>query len=72
MFEKNKKTDNIETKIEVNTSVYTADYILGKALDIGENILRCGGESHRIEDTIERICTAICTCNPGRKAIDYL
>ena len=57
MFKKNKKTVQIE-KTEINTAVYTADYILSKALDIGENILRCGGESHRIEDTIERICSA--------------
>ena len=42
----------------INTSLYTADYILSKALDIGENILRCGGEPHRIEDTVNRICTA--------------
>lgn len=46
------KLDNIDT------SLYTADYILCKALDIGENILRCGGEPHRIEDTVNRICTA--------------
>ena len=63
MFKKNKKEKKIEntvetTDIEISSSVYTADYILGKALDIGENILRCGGESHRIEDTIERICSA--------------
>ena len=37
-------------------SLYTADYILCTALDIGENILKCGGEPHRIEDTVERIC----------------
>lgn len=43
---------------EINTSLYTADYILCKALDVGENILRCGGEPHRIEDTVNRICTA--------------
>ena len=57
MFKKKNKTVSTE-KIEINTAVYTADYILSKALDIGENILRCGGESHRIEDTIERICSA--------------
>lgn len=63
MFKKKKKEKKkqktISTpEIEINSSVYTADYILSKALDIGENILRCGGESHRIEDTIERICSA--------------
>lgn len=41
---------------EISTNIYTADYILAKALDIGENILRCGGEPYRIEDTITRIC----------------
>ena len=40
----------------VDISLYTADYILCTALDIGENILKCGGEPHRIEDTVERIC----------------
>lgn len=43
---------------DLNSTLYTADYILNKALDIGENILRCGGEPHRIEDTVERICSA--------------
>lgn len=43
---------------DIDTALYPADYILCKALDIGENILKCGGEPHRIEDTIGRICTA--------------
>ena len=48
-----------QPKLELSDKApYTADYILSKALDIGENILRCGGEPHRIEDTIERICSA--------------
>ena len=56
---KNKKPKNAVSKLEIaDASLYTADYILSKALDIGENILRCGGEPHRIEDTIERICSA--------------
>lgn len=38
--------------------VYSADYILCTALNIGEEILRCGGEPHRIEDTVTRICTS--------------
>ena len=42
----------------IDTNLYTAEYILSKALDIGENILRCGGEPHRIDDTVNRICTA--------------
>lgn len=50
-----KSFDSLEN---INTSFYTADYILSKALDVGENILRYGGEPHRIEDTVNRICTA--------------
>ena len=34
------------------------DRMLCLTLDIGEHMLRCGGEIHRIEDTIERICRA--------------
>lgn len=32
--------------------------ILSAAADIGEGILKNGGEIHRVEDSIERICTA--------------
>ncbi len=32
--------------------------ILAIALDIGVEILRCGGEIHRVEDTVIRICRA--------------
>ena len=35
-----------------------ADTILSIALDIGEEILRCGGEINRVEDTVVRICRA--------------
>lgn len=35
-----------------------ADTILSIALDIGEEILRCGGEVHRVEDTVVRVCRA--------------
>ena len=34
------------------------DRMLCLALDIGEHMLRCGGEIRRIEDTMERICRA--------------
>lgn len=34
----------------------SADVILCSALDVGEHILKNGGEIHRVEDTIERIC----------------
>lgn len=59
MLRKKKSNDEqTERSNSVTATVYTADYVLSKALDIGENILRCGGESHRIEDTVERICSA--------------
>ena len=34
------------------------DRLLCLALDVGEHMLRCGGEIHRVEDTVERICRA--------------
>jgi len=36
----------------------SADVIVCSALDVGEHILKNGGEIHRVEDTIERICKA--------------
>ena len=51
-------SNNTNALNNINTDLYTAEYILGKALDIGENLLRCGGEPHRIEDTVIRICEA--------------
>lgn len=41
-----------------NTELYSADNILCTAIDIGANILKNGGEIARVEETIERICTA--------------
>ncbi len=35
-----------------------ADTILSIALDIGEETLKCGGEIHRVEDTVTRVCHA--------------
>lgn len=35
-----------------------ADLLLCTALDLGEHMLKSGGEIHRIEDTIERVCRA--------------
>lgn len=35
-----------------------AQYLLCLALDVGEGILKTGGEVSRVEDTIERICYA--------------
>lgn len=55
---KKRKKPYIKPEIEIDSALYTADYILCKALDIGENLLKCGGEPHRIEDTVTRICSA--------------
>ena len=35
-----------------------ANYLLCLSLDVGEGMLRNGGEIHRVENTIERICKA--------------
>ena len=35
-----------------------ADQLLCTALDVAENILKCGGDVHRAEDTVTRICRA--------------
>ncbi len=42
-----------------------AGTILAIALDVGAEILKCGGEIHRVEDTIVRICKAY-----GAEAVD--
>ncbi len=69
-----KKKQEIQTQavLDFDTSIYTADYILSKALDIGENLLRCGGEPHRIEDTVTRICTAYGSVNTDVFALPSL
>lgn len=56
ILKRKSKTMHIKPLECVDISAYSADLILCKALDIGENILKCGGEPHRIEDTVERIC----------------
>lgn len=43
---------------EINISAPTADDVMRTAMDVGEGILRCGGEIRRVEDTITRICNA--------------
>ena len=35
-----------------------SDRLLCTALDVGEHLLICGGDIHRVEDTIIRICRA--------------
>lgn len=37
---------------------YHGPDILSAALDIAENMVRCGAEIYRVEDSIERICRA--------------
>lgn len=44
---------------------YPASQILHEALNIGEQMLICGGEVSRVEDTISRICRAY-----GMKKVD--
>ncbi len=47
----------MESKREIYKDDFT-DYLLCLALDVGEGMLRNGGEIARVEDTIERICHA--------------
>ncbi|MBQ7381094.1 MAG: threonine/serine exporter family protein, partial [Clostridia bacterium] len=37
---------------------FFADDLLRLALDVGEGMLKNGGEISRVEDTVERICRA--------------
>lgn len=48
------QTSEIETKI----AAPFVDDVLRTAMDVGEGILRCGGEIRRVEDTVTRICRA--------------
>lgn len=41
---------------ESQISCFETERVMEKALDIGEAMLRCGGEILRVEDTIMRIC----------------
>lgn len=69
---KKKAIDDKSPVSNIDTAIYTADYILCKALDIGENLLKCGGEPHRIEDTITRICSAYGSVNTDVFALPSL
>ena len=56
-----RKTSNFAANINSEKHGYSdnyAEYMLCLALDVGEGILRYGGEINRVEDTIERICKA--------------
>lgn len=46
----------MDTIKQDSISCFEAERIMEKALDIGEAMLRCGGEILRVEDTIMRIC----------------
>ena len=60
MLQTKEKTERQEEKKE-----YPASRILHEALNIGEQMLICGGEVSRVEDTISRICRAY-----GMKKVD--
>ena len=47
-----------EISYVADNAEYSAEFILSKALDIGEMILRCGAEPNRVEDTVKRICVS--------------
>ena len=48
----------METQVKELYKSDFAQYLLCLALDVGEGILKNGGEVSRVEDTIERICYA--------------
>lgn len=48
----------MEQKQEIGNDNAFADRLLCTALDVGEHLLLCGGDIHRVEDTITRICRA--------------
>ncbi len=51
----------LESKMEQLKELYKdnfTEYLLCLALDMGEGMLKCGGEVARVEQTIERICRA--------------
>ena len=48
----------LESNSAENKNYDYANHLLCLALDVGENMLRCGGEVGRVENTIERICKA--------------
>ena len=60
LFVKHKKISISEPPMPPSETAALAetDRMLCLTLDIGEHMLRCGGEIHRIEDTMERILRA--------------
>lgn len=55
-YEKPRKQENM-MPVEGRVPDAAGD-ILDIALDVGAEMLRCGAEIHRVEDTVERICRA--------------
>ncbi len=51
----NQPTDQVTNNSRINNF---AEYMLCLALDVGEGMLKNGGDVNRVEDTIERICRA--------------
>lgn len=55
----NKDLNSIFTnRSDANSSSSEANYLLCLALDVGEGMLKNGGEISRVENTVERICFA--------------
>lgn len=55
MFSKKIHTETFDNR---SFADHTTEYLLCLALDIGEGMLKCGAEINRVEDTMERVCTA--------------
>ncbi|MBQ3013367.1 MAG: threonine/serine exporter family protein [Clostridia bacterium] len=49
---------DVEAKKTVTETVISSDDAVFIAMEMGKRILTCGGEVHRAEETIRRICTA--------------
>jgi uncharacterized membrane protein YjjP (DUF1212 family) len=52
------KSDVVQTNSNAAFASHRCEYLLCLALDIGEGILKSGGEISRVEDTVSRICRA--------------
>ena len=57
---KDSGSDNLKQNDKISAESYDgekhSDKILRTALDLAENLLKCGGTVHRAEETVERIC----------------
>ena len=52
------KSEDVKEKSNASFASHRCEYLLCLALDIGEGILKSGGEISRVEDTVSRICKA--------------